>query len=170
MNELHSEQGCNSILTVRDDEYRVSSSPESDSDDDNSLNRNSLSNAFRGHPWSDDEEEENESDSLPATRARSKRSRAAVESTGSESTRRSTRRRRQNYSPQVLMDSSDDEEEVTTPSYQFIASVSPVAPDSGSKIERILGRRVLPNTNEADEIMRRNRYAIVSQVLYESTY
>lgn len=119
--------------------------------------------SFRGHPWSDDDEEENDSDSLPATRARSKRSRAAVESTENESTRRSTRRRRQNYSPQALMDSSDNEEEVTTPGYQFITSMSSVTPDSGSKIERILGRRVLPNTSEADEIMRRSRYAIVSE-------
>lgn len=58
------------------------------------------------------------------------------------------------------MDSSDKEEDESH-SYQYTAS--PVAvPDSGSRIERIIGRRVLPNTKEADEIMRRSRYAIVT--------
>ena len=63
------------------------------------------------------------------------------------------------YKP-VLTKKEEEEEEVH--SYQYITpSVS--APDSGSKIERIIGRRVLPNTKEAEEIMRRSRYAIVSK-------
>ena len=56
----------------------------------------------------------------------------------------------------------EEEEEEEVHSYQYITpSVS--ASDSGSKIERIIGRRVLPNTKEAEEIMRRSRYAIVSK-------
>ena len=62
----------------------------------------------------------------------------------------------------MSLESSEEEEEEEVHSYQYITpSVS--APDSGSKIERIIGRRVLPNTKEAEEIMRRSRYAIVSK-------
>ena len=140
----------------RDDEYQDISLPESDLEED-SRKRLASSVSFRGHPWSDDDEE---SDTYVSSRV--KKQRVKSDAPEYEYTRRSTRRRRQNYSPQDLMslDSSEGEDEEETHSYQYpLLQVS--ASDSGSKIERIIGRRVLANTKEAEEIMRRSRYAIV---------
>ena len=143
------------VLMNRDDDYQDTSAPDSEFEND-SRKRLTPSVSFRGHPWSDDDEE---SDSLPSSRVKKPRIRKEVSE--SESTRRSTRRRRQNYSPQDLksFDSSEEEEE-DVHSYQYTISPFSVS-DNGCKIERILGRRVLPNTKEAEEIMRRSRYAIV---------
>lgn len=60
-----------------------------------------------------------------------------------------------------LEDDSDDDDEVSsTRTHSSIYSGT----DSGSQIERILGRRVLPGTPEAEELMRRSRIAIVESV------
>lgn len=139
------------MLTHREEDY------DEDSETDSSAERESRKRhgqSYRGHPWSDDDDTESSVRGAPRT----KRAKVASET---ETTRRSTRRRRQNYSPQDLLslDSSDKEEDESH-GYQY--TVSPVTvPDSGSRIERIIGRRVLPNTKEAEEIMRRSRYAIV---------
>lgn len=64
-----------------------------------------------------------------------------------------------------LDDDDDDDEEVSsTRTHSSLFSGS----DSGSQIERILGRRVLPGTREAEELMHRSRLAIVvvCEVLY----
>lgn len=152
MGDMPSELGRLAMFTNREEEY------DEDSETDSTLegeSRKRQAQSYRGHPWSDDDEAES---SVRGT-VRTKRTKVASET---ETTRRSTRRRRQNYSPQDLLslDSSDKEEDEAH-SYQY--TMSPVAmPDSGSRIERIIGRRALPNTKEADEIMRRSRYAIVA--------
>ena len=158
------------LVTYRDEDYRVSSAPESETDDE-LPGKFSSSAAFRGHPWrddDDDDDDDDDGDSTAASRSHSKRAKTTDNSTETESTRRSTRRRRQNYSPQAIMDSSESEEEEgggeMFTGFQFAANVPAVLPDNSSKIERILGRRVLANTKEAEEVIRRNRYAIVREL------
>lgn len=68
--------------------------------------------------------------------------------------------RRRAFSPQTFV-SQDSEDSDSEPSSPFVVMTTP---DSGSKIERILGRRVLPNTEEEAFILKHNRLAIV----YES--
>lgn len=65
--------------------------------------------------------------------------------------------RRRAYSPQSFMsqDSEDSDLDEVSP-YTIMPTT-----DSGSKIERILGRRVLPDTEEEAIILKRSRLAIV---------
>ena len=65
--------------------------------------------------------------------------------------------RRRAFSPQTFV-SQDSEDSDSEPSSPFAIMTTP---DSGSKIERILGRRVLPNTEEEAYILKYNRLAIV---------
>ena len=65
--------------------------------------------------------------------------------------------RRRTMNPQSFMPlESDESEEEEVSSF-----VIKPTPDSGSKIEKILGRRVLPNTKEEAIILKRSRLAIV---------
>ena len=119
----------------------------------------------KGHPWSDESDGEG---SLTTTKSHSI---GPIDTSESETTtRRSTRMyifllfyycsRRRAFSPQTFV-SQDSEDSDSEPSSPFVVMTTP---DSGSKIERILGRRVLPNTEEEAFILKHNRLAIV----YES--
>ena len=77
------------------------------------------------------------------------------------SSRRSTHAN-QGFVEEIKLDDDDDDDDdvSSTRTHSTIFSGT----DSGSQIERILGRRVLPGTPEAEELMHRSRLAIVEQV------
>ena len=161
-------QSCSVVIGLYiSEEYRIESESETEVTEI-VRKRPQPSYSYKGHPWSDSSDDER-----PKRSNRSKARTPFREEGDSEGVRRSTRMyvsslflissRRSAHTPQgfvdeIILEDSEEEEEVSsTRTHSTVFNGS----DSGSTIERILGRRVLAGTPEAEELSRRSRLAIV---------